>query len=251
MRKIGADLYIVCQDGLIALSQVLWLDRVDVSKTISIKIGTAINDAIAKYGDNFGWDCFLYPRGNMAMVNVPITEGYTIQQYVVNTATGAWCNFANLNANCWELFNENPYFGGTDGKVYQFDKGHNDNGSPVLWEARPAFNDMGVQGQNKLWTFVKPIFTFEGSTSILFDFEVDFDVSQISQTPANPVINGALWNSALWNSAQWTSGTTTQGVLLTPNAIGIVGTIHMKGAAKNQTVSWLATDYTFIPAGLM
>lgn len=251
MTKIGSDLYIVGQDGLVALSEVLWLDRVDVSKTISEKIGLAITNAVQLYGSNFGWQIFLYPRGNYVAVNVPLAEGTIIQQYVANTGTGSWCRFLNQNANCWELYNENPYFGGIDGNVYQADNGTSDNGNAITFEARTAFNDMGIPGQNKQWTFVRPIMTAGGQTNIAYDFEVDYNMEPILSSPIPSTPEGAEWDVGLWDSALWGSGSSVQQPLLNPNAIGRVGAFHMKGASKDQSVSWQAIDYIFIEAGLI
>lgn len=250
LRKIGSDLYIVSQDGLVALSEVLWLDRVDVSKTISQKIGVALNVAVSKWGNNFGWEPFLYPKGNLALVNVPITSGSNVEQYVVNTATGAWCQFQGLNANCWALYNEAPFFGSYDGKVYQWDSSNSDNGGNINWQARSAFLDMGISGQNKQWVLVRPIFNVNGNPSVNLDVEVDYNFSGLSAaaTPSNP---DSEWNTAVWNAATWAGVETVKSFWSGGNQIGRVVAIHMRGAAKGQTVEWLATDFTFIQGGLL
>jgi len=251
MEKIGSDLYIVCQDGLVALSQVLWLDRVDTSKTISQKIGTAVNDAVAAYSANFGFEIFLYPKGNMVMVNVPALVNKTMYQYVANTATGAWCRFTGLNANCWQLFNNSPYFGGVDGKVYKWDSGSADNGALINWEIRSAFVNMGEDGQNKLWTLVRPIFESNGPVSFNYRIEVDYSISNLTQPSGSSSANDSRWDTALWDTAPWDDSQQIVTVWLGANALGRVCDIHMRGASMNQDIAWIATDFTFYQGGLI
>lgn len=251
VTKVGSDLYIIGQDGLIELSEVLWLDRVDTSKTISKKIGTAVNDAVAAYKSNFGWQPFLYPKGNMLMINVPYASNKTIYQYVANTATGAWCRFLGLTANCWGLFNDNPYFGSSGGIVYRWDSGTSDVGTLISWEVRTAFLTMGEPGQNKFWTLVRPIFESQGSVAFNYAIEVDYEISALQQATGSSSPTTSQWDTAVWDSAPWADQATIQTSWLGAGAIGRVCAIHMKGACMNQDISWEATDFTFSNAGLI
>lgn len=244
MEKVGSDLYIVCQDGLVALSQVLWLDRVDTTKTISTKIGSAINTAAASYGDNFGWQVFLYPRGNLVIVNVPVSENQNIQQYCVDTVTGSWCRFRNINANNWALYNDKPYFGGTDGTVYQWDQGFQDNGAAINWECRQAFLTMGDPNLNKLWTMLRPIFRYSGTPAILFTLETDYQLLVPGVPATIPASPESGWDTALWDTAPWSDGDQITELWASVGGIGRVCTIHMRGSTMSQ-LSWLATDFMF------
>ena len=244
MQQIGADLYIVCQDGLIALSEVLWLNRVDTTKAISQKIGTAINSAAEMYGTNFGWQIFLYPRGNLVIVNIPLSENQNIQQYVVDTVTGSWCRFKNINGNCWALLNDEPYFGGTDGKVYKWDTGYSDNGSAITWEARSAFLLMGDPGLNKLWTLVRPIFRYAGTPAITSVLETDYQLSVPGAPATIPSSPESEWDTALWDTAPWSDGQTITALWIAGSGLGRVCAIHMKGATLD-ALSWIGTDFTY------
>lgn len=249
MTKLGPDLYVVTLDGLVALSQILFLDRIDTSVSVSKKIGTAVNDAVADFGSLFGWQAFLYPKGNVALVNAPSQEGAVISQFVVNTATGAWSRFIGLNANCWELYNENPYFGGTDGTVYQWDKGYTDNGAAISWESRSAFIHMGVDGQNKRWTLVRPIFRTPGAVSVMMALEVDYQLLIPTATASTPASNSE-WDTALWDLAPWADPDSVILVWGGATGIGRVAAIHMKGTTST-ALSWVGTDMIFDEGGLI
>ena len=58
----------------------------------------------------FGWQMLFYPEENQLWLNVPNTVEKT--QFAMNTITKNWCNYTVWNATCFELFNDQPYFGG-------------------------------------------------------------------------------------------------------------------------------------------
>ena len=93
------------------------------------------------------------PRRNIALINIPITASSRSDQYVMNILTGAWTRFIGWNALCFSLYNENLYFGGSDGKVYQTDYGQTDNGSTIAAEIRTAFNYFGDDTRQKQFFF--------------------------------------------------------------------------------------------------
>ena len=113
MEKFGADLIVVTDQGYLPLSQVLRLDPSQAeAQAISDKIRDAVSEAALSYGGNFGWQAISYPKSNWGLFNVPTVEGEQAEQHVVNVLTGAWCRFTGMNAVCWEVFNDDLYFGG-------------------------------------------------------------------------------------------------------------------------------------------
>src|SRR3546814_14887307 len=87
-------------------------------------------DAVKEYSETFGWEPFLYPRGPMLLFNIPNSDSES-EQFVFNAITRAPARFTGLNALCWALFNDAPYFGGADGTVYKFDTGASVNGTNI------------------------------------------------------------------------------------------------------------------------
>jgi hypothetical protein len=85
--------------------------RLDPRVSITNKIQYAVSQAVSLYSQNFGWCLLYYPKQNQLIMNVPIQAGQQ-QQYVMNNITQSWCNFTGWAATSWELFNDNPYFGG-------------------------------------------------------------------------------------------------------------------------------------------
>jgi hypothetical protein len=163
LMQLGGDLVVITSDGAVSISKMLLLDRAEAAKAaVSYKVQTLFNRAVQDYGSNFGWQCLLYPKGNWALFNVPITTT-RYEQYVMNIITGAWCHFTGMNSVCWGLLSENIYFGGSNGVVYHADSGRTDNMGPIYGELKGAWNYLKSRGVNKIVTMVRPVLQSNGS----------------------------------------------------------------------------------------
>ena len=169
---------------------------------ITSKISESFNAAVRDHKDNFGWQGLVYPKGRMAIFNVPETAGVLQTQFVQNVITGAWCTFSNMNANCWGLLNDNLYFAGNGGIVYRADYGVADIGSEITGEMKTAFSACGVSG-NKFFKAMRPFMSSPGTSEILADVDVDFE----DETPENSFAEGlgspGIWDVSLWDVAYW------------------------------------------------
>ena len=113
-------------------------------------------------------------------------------QFVMNTITGAWCRFLNIDAQCWELFNDRLYFGSTDGKVYKWDVGSGDySGDEDLGinaRVQTAFNYFDTRGWKKRFTAIRPIINTDGSTVLPgVGLNVDFGTNGYVSSPASQI----------------------------------------------------------------
>src|SRR5258707_2113918 len=116
--KIGSDVAIITYQGLIPVSQSLPYDpSADRSASLTARIQNAMNQAGQQSKGNFGWQWITYPAQTLGFLNVPTTEGVTQTQFIMNMLTGAWGQFTNWNANCFELLNQALYFGDNFGNV--------------------------------------------------------------------------------------------------------------------------------------
>jgi hypothetical protein len=219
LLKYGADLAVMTEDGIIPLSQALQKDRAqDDQVALTAKIGTAFSQA-AKDGRSFhGWAGLLYPgQGSLAIFNIPIAELETSHQYVQSMQTGAWCRFTGIDAFCWELANDQIYFGGVDG-VYRWDVGASDDGEAVTGDVKPAFNAFGNRATLKRFTMARSLLKapaiVKPALEILTDYKEAVPVAtptvvspgDVSETDADTIRN------------DWTSTT----------GLGYVGTPRMR-----------------------
>ena len=139
LYKYGGDILVLSQDGLFPLSSALQSVDIDRSVALTDKIRGAFKYATQTYASTFGWCIVNFPKQNATWVNIPVTVG-TQQQYVMNNITKAWCNFTGWNANCWQVLNDNPYFGGNGFVGKAWDSTYADNSTNIATNALQAFN---------------------------------------------------------------------------------------------------------------
>lgn len=249
MIRAGADLIIVTQDGFVPCSAIMTLDRSQSERVaLSSQIAPAVNDAVRDYGSTFGWQPILYPRGQMLIVNIPQANS-TFNQYVFNTLSGAPCRFTGVNAICWALLNDEPYFAAADGTVYRFDFGMSDNGAEIAGDALQAFNYFRTPGQVKGFKMVEPIFESTGSPGAAIDLNLDFQIQTPTGQPLDQPTDSALWGVGLWGIGTWgTSGQIFKG-WRGVRGFGRAAAIRVRVNSTTTRPSWLATNWIYIPGG--
>lgn len=249
--KVGADLILITQDGFVPLSTALQNARVSDKAALSDKIVGAVTEATRSYGGNFGWQPILYPKGNMLLFNVPTQENDTAVQFVANSTTRAWCRFTGMDANCWEVFNDNLYFGGNDGAVYLADSGTSDNGANITADAKPAFNYFGARGRLKRFTNVRPVLASNGDLTLGLALNVDFEDRIPLSTPTFSGSGGSPWDTSDWDTSDWGITETVlkdwQGV----EGTGYCASLRMRVATNALEVYWHATDWLMEPGGYL
>ena len=249
--KFSGDILLLTQDGLVPLASALQSSRLDPRVNLTDKIYYAISQAATLYGINFGWQINYYASQNMLIINVPFNYG--TQQFVMNTISKAWASFSDINANCWELSNDQMYFGST-GYVGNFWNSYSDNGNNINAEIQQAYSYFDARGQLKRFTMIRPIFqTDNGIPGVLVGINVDFATQNDLGTVSFNALNASIgsWDNAIWDESQW-GGTLSitkswQGV----TGIGYSGGVAMKIASQGIDVHWASTDYVMERGGVL
>jgi len=245
MFKYSGDLLILTLDGLYPLASAVQSSRLYPRIALSDKIQGAFAEATRSYQDNFGWQILYNAKNNALFVNVPVSEGNNQQQYVMNNITKAWCNFTNWNANCWEIFNDDPYFGGNGfvGKGWTLD--YADNSANITAATLQAFNYYGSRGVKKYFTRARPSVFTNGQPAIGIGLNVDFDVQNtVGALSFNPA-SYAKWDTAKWDVDNWGSGTVITNNWQGITGIGYCGSIAFNSASQGITVEWASTDVVY------
>jgi hypothetical protein len=202
----GAELGILTMHGLIPLSQILGLSQGAAARTsITNKIITQFRDQFTVSGSLFGWQCIEYPKLDLLIINVPISERGTQHQYVMNISTGAWCRFTGINAGCWSLLGNNIYFGSNDGRVHHWGIEHTDDGANIVGTLQHAYSTFGTT-KLKRFTQAKPIFLAPPSYIPPVTIRVDYDVSAPDVNVVAASTSGTQWDTAQWDTFQWAGG---------------------------------------------
>ncbi len=248
--KFGGDILLLTYDGIYPLSQALQSDRLDPRVAITNKIYDAISTATAGYGGNFGWDIDYYAKANMLIINIPVATGSQQIQYCMNTITKAWCSFSGITANCFIIFNDEPYFGGST-YVGKFWNTFADNSTNITADGKQAFNYFGLRGQTKRFNMVRPTLRTNGSPSTLVALNMDFsDTAPTGTLSFTPTTYGA-WDSAVWDTGVWGGGLNVSNSWQGINGVGYCAAMRLKVAAMGIETHWASTDFVFEPGAVL
>jgi hypothetical protein len=247
MLKYAGDLLILTYDGLMPLAQSLQSSRLDPRVALSNKIQGAITAATTAYGGNHaavGWQIVYSAKNNAVWINVPVADNQQ-QQYVMNTITTSWCNFTGWGAFCWEIYRDEPYFGG-DGFVGKaWDSTYTDNTSNIKTNALQAFNYFGSRGVKKYFTRARPSLFTNGQPEIFVGMNVDFEVEDASAALSFSGSTPGLWGTGTWDYATWGANLAITNNWQGITGIGYCGALQLKSASSGLQLEWASTDVVY------
>ena len=209
--QYGSSPLLITTSGVLQLGLTLKTDQAQLTASaLSARILQAINAAARNYSSNFGWEACVYPHGTRLIINIPTDENTSAAQYVMNTLTGAWCEFDSHNANCWIVYGNNLYFGANDGRVYHADTGSADYATPITAVGQTAYQALFAAGNIKRFTMVEPLVTAEGTARPSVGISTDFNETAVLSTPSSAAAAASsLWDVAVWDTDVWGGSSTT------------------------------------------
>jgi hypothetical protein len=249
--KFAGDLLLITQDGIVPLASALQSSRLDPRINITDKIYYAVSEAADLYNTEFGWQIHYYAKQNMLIFNIPVIGGQ--QQFVMHNITKAWANFTNIKATCFEVYDEDMYFGG-NGFVGRFWDGLSDNDTNIKASCQQAYSYFDARGQLKRFTMVRPIlFTDNGTPTVLCGINTDFDTqNNVGQVTFNPaLISVGVWDTSTWDNADWGGGNTISKQWQGVTGIGYAAGIILNIASQDIDVRWASTDFVMERGGIL
>jgi hypothetical protein len=245
--KLGADLAILTSQGTLPLSSILSAAASQGGKlAVTNTIEGAFNKAYLGAGSVAGWQIVEYPRRRLMFVNVPMSDGETFEQYVMNVNTGAWTKFKNWNATCWALSAEEAHFATTDGRVMKLTDGYTDDGEPIEVDCLMAFSDYGTPAK-KQFLQVTPLITALQGTDTPFEMKIDYDLSPSSLTQSQIPSSGTEWGSE-WGSS-WGAPIVSVAYPQSVLGFGRVGAPRLKLSSRTALI-WHQTVVMYEVGGL-
>jgi|TARA_R110002167_G_scaffold34133_1_gene109062 hypothetical protein len=161
----------------------------------------------------------------------------------MNTITGSWCKFTGWNASCWELFNDEIYYGGS-AEVRKAWSGNNDDGANITAEVIPAFNYFDSNFQ-KRFMMARPIFLSTGTPSILMSINTDYTTTAPTGTPSPQASTDGYWDVDKWEEASWGGDFQIQKQWFTVTGVGFSATLHIQFRSNASIVKWLSSDFVY------
>lgn len=227
--RMGSDLWMITTQGVIPVSQGLPFDpAASRSATITSRIQNAMLQAGAASQNAFGWQLMHYPNQAIAILNVPLVENSAQEQFVTNLLTGAWCRFTGWNANCFEIFNDQLYFGDNSGNVNLAYSGASDLVSPIVGDMKCAFNYFGDFARLKRMTMAEPLLVTSGAITPTMSVDVDFADSSPSAPVSNITPQGAIYDTSIYDTGLYAAGNSPVVTWLSTEAQGRALAVRMK-----------------------
>ncbi len=232
--NFGGALLVVGESDVLTLPQAFAVETPPATK-----LSGAIALAVKNLSSNAGWEVFLYPNENLMMINVPVSlSPDTFDQYVLNTQNLTACRFTDIPARTWAMYNNQAYFGSTDGIVYRFGANEDDNGNDINVTIRQAWTDFGTP-DNKQVTALHPTFKSQGNIDV--GIGVAYDYKEITvASPSGTATGGTAWGSA-WGSSWGTpAGLDTGWVMVLGRGSAV--SINMRWSRQGDKPKLFKTD---------
>lgn len=241
--KYAADGVVITEDGVTSLSKIMAVDRYGQVALTDV-INQKFNQDAKTYGTFFGWQGFIYPRGKWLVVNIPLAEGETQRQYIMNTVTGAWSTFSNMNANCWAIMGDDIYYGGNDGRVMRANTGYSDDGSNINFSLKTSYQYYGIKGVKKFFRMIQPLFLTSGVIGYGLGINTDFNETTPPIYTTGSLSSGWTWGDA-WGNIFWGGGSFVQRAWRGLSKSGSLASVVFNGATKGSSVSVFSFDIVF------
>lgn len=218
--RSGGDLLIATDIGLIPLSQAVDKALGELSPAaISYPIEGAWNDEV-KARPGVEWFVEMFP---VQQIGVVAPGPYGSRQnvfFVVNLRTGAWSRWTNTRANCLLAFNNQLFFGTSNGVVMEAEKGGSDNGIPYTGVLIPLFDDCGAPGLLKTTTQLNAVFLADSNPLASVGMLYDYRQNTRAAPSAFIESEAAVWGTGAWGTAEWGVGRSKQVYIVKRSAPG-------------------------------
>jgi hypothetical protein len=249
-QKYKGDLLIITLEGVLPCSKALVDSESTTSVSLTDRISGAIGTSTGAFSTNFGWEMKQFAGGGMFVLNVPTSVGQQ-QQYVMNTTTGAWCQFTGWAANCFEVHNKNLYFG-TAGGVTQAWTGTADNGATITGEIVGAYDYFRNRDGIKEVTMFRPVIGWDANpASFLVGVNVDFVNTIPVGAIAFPSSTGGVWDTGTWDTATWGGDVVLNTAWYSANGIGYAIAPHIIISSKAANIKIASFDYAYKTGGVL
>lgn len=254
--KLASAEILLTSDGFMSMDEAISNQRAQELQTFGGKIVLAANAAASAYGSNFGWESTHYPRGQMYIVNIPLTDTQ-FEQYVRNTSTGAWCKFTGWNACEFCVYNDRLYFGTPDGKLVLADTsnsdtawGYGDDGVEVLRKATQAFAHFNAPGMKAQLTGVQIVANPLYPSKVAVNVFQDYQMKTVPAPTAAPESTFGVWDVSYWDQQYWAGleNSSARPTLYSTVSHGFALALNLQYLFKGQKLNWFSTNYLFRPA---
>lgn len=251
-QKFGADLYFLTETGIYSLAKLLREDA--RAATISRLVRPEFISRSAGTTATLGWQIFQYPEKGWILANTPLSSNRYHQIVQNTTASGpeeGWCFFEDMDSVCWGLHNSKLYYGTSDGKIFEYDQGFQDDDVAVESTIIPAWDYFGDTTRKRFNSVRFQVLT---ASSPAIEVGIITDYNPSLDNLYTPTLDGAevvsVWDSAAWDTSLWAPVDTYFKALTGVAGEGLVGSMAMRVTGRAETFVYSQYTVTFEPGSM-
>jgi hypothetical protein len=203
---IGGDLLIMTVDGIVPTSQAIakdsgTLDLAMVTNTIRPMWRSEVSLKSDLPWTMIRWDSF-------GGIFVTWPGGLPGAQYcaVMNNATTAWSRLPGYDARAFALMYDDLYYGSSDGRIIQCERGGTDLGAPYVATLVGGWEMFQAPSSETVWHQARAVFAARSGQPFVpqLNATVDYLVTIPPPPPAGPDPGVQdVWDQGLWDVARW------------------------------------------------
>lgn len=201
--RAGGDIVIATTVGFVSLASASQQDYAALGQgAVSYPIEDDWARAVSERGQE-DWRCQVWADGQMALVSPPAGGSSVPIVFASNTNTGKWATFTAWDARSLGVFNNNLYFGTSDGDVVRGWVGGSDDGNAYTGKVMPLFSDLGAPANIKIAKMARAVIRSKYDVNARLSGRADFNQT----LPPAPALaadpSGDEWDIGLWDEALW------------------------------------------------
>lgn len=233
----GGDVMILSVQGLIPMSKLVagQYNEAAANTMPASKVQPVLGPLIATLQDQPSWNVTLVPKESILLIQVPSNAAGIYQQYVMNTITGAWSTFSNMNMVSTAMLGGQLYFSDDQGRICKGLFGNYDavtpldpNGTAIEGDVQCAFNAFGTPAQLKKFQMVRPIFISLTAPSVLLQLNTQYALNNVAGSPNFAGYTVGIWDDGRWNQAYFAGSINTYQAWVGVFGLGYYGSVRMK-----------------------
>jgi hypothetical protein len=205
--RFGGDLFIATDDAIIAASKIVSAERTGlIQSAITYPIEEAWRLIVQeRKGTNFPFTMVIWPSETMLVVGVPTFGSLQKICLVMNSRTGAWAGpWTGWDTRSVVVHDDELYFGGASGAVYQGDISGSDDGDPYTATWLPRFDTLGSAAE-KVAVHARLMARANVPFTPLLFANADYEISLPTAPNADAALSGNTWGSGIWDTSTWGS----------------------------------------------
>lgn len=259
--KVGGDLLLLTEIGLVPLSAVITKDPAALGLAAVSRNIQPDWEAEARQRRGLPWEIVKWTSRNVAYISCPVTADLSITPqicFAVNLETGAWSKVTGWDTRCWALHDDGAYFGTNAGTLMRAEVTGADDGELIYHAYVGHMDHLGAIGRYKTVQQARAIFRTKTVFTPLLAVTTDYQV-QLPSYPSAAAVSGSPgeWDVGLWDVALWDTGLSYYTVNTYWTSIGLSGFAHApiilvtSGSASPPSAELVMFDTTYETGGLV